>query len=796
MIPASLSGIVESVDGLSSLQTMFPASPGYKEPASPVYSAGPAVSMGAHGGANGSHVKLRAAMRASRNRPNITGGAYDPTDIYNSQGYDYNALYSQSHCCNPLGNPNVTPAATSIAIATFGRQAASDIAGFHNQYSYLAYHFQEIYIDGTPACCDAEGTMDMEWSTAMSNSFGSFVDTAMVYLYDGANFNNSTFTDMYNRMVSDNSARVFSTSWSCTETYGCSSSTISTRDAIFAQMVGQGWTLVAASGDRGAFDDCSHLSVAYPASDPNVVGAGGTELSLSSGPVFNSETAWAGGPDGCNSNDGGSGGGCSSMFSAPGFQSNQPCGSGSRAVPDISLNADWYHTPQNLYFGGGLGGNGGTSIVAPELAGFFAQENSYLLAMGNVCAGSPCARSGTRTTRSMKPRIWRRAARSVLRHHVRLQQQRHRVRLLRRNRVGRRDRLGLGQHAAAGLGVQLAACCPTPAGRRSPSRCVAGGLVQHGPVDRRLDRATRDHRASGVAGFSSAWNARSAIRPARQTPGSGNSFYSGPQYPKATNGGWTWPRTARGATRCTSRPGTTWASSRSNDPTGRSVTTRSRLAITKTPAVSLQNHAGPVKSNSVPLLVQWTGSDATSGINHYKVYESKDGSSFAQVAAPRRRVGGASTSRRATAIGSRSPARTTPTTPAGRGSASRTRWRRSRRTTARLPTRPAGRAGRCRAPTAVRSSTPRVAGKTATLTFSGRGQVAWVSTMRPTHGSANVKLDSGAAKTINTHATTIAKAVIVDVVKSKSGAHHLVINVVGTSGHPQVDVDAFVILSH
>ena len=95
------------------------------------------------------------------------------------------------------------------------------------------------------------------------------------------------------------------------------------------------------------------------------------------------------------------------MFSAPSFQSNQPCGSGSRAVPDISLNADWYHTPQNLYFGGGLGGNGGTSIVAPELAGFFAQENSYLLSMGNVCSGGSrrAARSATRTTRSTRPAL-------------------------------------------------------------------------------------------------------------------------------------------------------------------------------------------------------------------------------------------------------------------------------------------------------------------------------------------------------------------------------------------------------
>ena len=402
VLPKSLSGIVESVEGMSSLQTMFPASPTVHEPASPAYVAGPVAANGPHAAGNGSRAKLRAALRASRGgaakgaKVHITGGAYDPTDIYSSQAYDYNALYNQGHCCNPLGNPGNSPAQSSIAIATFGQQQISDIQGFHNQYTYLAYNVQEFFIDGTPSCCDAEGTMDAEWSTAMSNSFGSAGNTSKVYLYDGANFNDSTFTDMYNKMVSDNLARVFSTSWSCTELFGCNTSEMSTRDAIFSEMAGQGWTLVAASGDRGAYDDCSHLSVSFPASDPNVVGAGGTELSLSSGPVFNSEVAWSGGPDGCGSNDGGSGGGCSSVFSAPSFQSNHPCGTGSRAVPDISLNADWFHTPQNFYFGGSLSGNGGTSIVAPELAGFFAQEDSYLLAEGNICGSgsSACAPFG------------------------------------------------------------------------------------------------------------------------------------------------------------------------------------------------------------------------------------------------------------------------------------------------------------------------------------------------------------------------------------------------------------------
>ncbi len=52
-----------------------------------------------------------------------------------------------------------------------------------------------------------------------------------------------------------------------------------------------------------------------------------------------------------------------------------------------------------MYFAqiGGWIGVGGTSIVAPELAGFFAQQNAYGLVLGSVCgtAGTaPCAPLG------------------------------------------------------------------------------------------------------------------------------------------------------------------------------------------------------------------------------------------------------------------------------------------------------------------------------------------------------------------------------------------------------------------
>jgi hypothetical protein len=244
--------------------------------------------------------------------------------------------------------------------------------------------------------------MDMEWSTAMANSFGSYLDTAHVWMYDGSDASFSTFNIIYNRMVTDGAARNFSTSWGCEETYCYDNADMDTADSIFASMVGQGWSLTAASGDHGATAACDDtISVMFPASDPYVVGAGGTTMYLSGGPPpsFNSFTAWGGGPYGCalgnpRVNDGGSTGGYSSYWATPSYQSGLP----SRGVPDIALNADWYNTPQWMYFSGngGWNGNGGTSIVAPETVGFFAQENAYLLALGNICGGggSPCAPMG------------------------------------------------------------------------------------------------------------------------------------------------------------------------------------------------------------------------------------------------------------------------------------------------------------------------------------------------------------------------------------------------------------------
>ena len=86
-----------------------------------------------------------------------------------------------------------------------------------------------------------------------------------------------------------------------------------------------------------------------------------------------------------------------------------------------------------------------------------------------------------------------------------------------------------------------------------------------------------------------------------------------------------------------------------------------------------------------------------------------------------------------------------------------------------------------------------VAGKTATFSFTG-SQVAWVATKGTNRGSATAKLDGGAAATVNTHGSALKTAMVVYTKTVTAGAHSLLLNVLGTSGHPRVDVDAFLVI--
>ncbi len=554
VIPANLAAILGSVGGLNSIQRAHSAHEGNLREKSVDYSPGPVSALGAAQHRDGNKAAYDAAVKASAKKAKssgidkdgltpITSGYIDPTDIYSSYGYDYAALQAQGHCCNPLHNAGGSPPTTSIAIATAGEFADTDVQGFQARYSYLAYSYDRVWIDGTPSCCNDETTLDLEWSIATANSFGSYQDTAHVRVYAGANSLLSTFTDIFNQMLTDGNARVMTTSWGCGEIDCASSSTMDTDHAIFDSMIGQGWTLMAASDDQGAAADCGNANrVSYPASDPDVIAVGGTSLAFNSDGTFNSETGWQGGTyaGACSSNNGGSGGGCSVKFAAPSWQTNPFCGSTGRSVPDISLNAGY---GQNTFYNGGWSGFGGTSIASPMVAGFIAQANSYLTSLG----------SSFTTIGQGNPKIYYFAHNPTYAAHYPFYDMTSgcndnditsKYGLTYFCAVTGYDRVtGWGSFNALQFSWAMNAwflgdfAAPT-VNFSGPSHTQ--GADNWYNTDQTVSWTITDTGSglapTGVAGFSQAWDTSFSDPTSEATHGTGNSFYNGPQFPNATSG--------------------------------------------------------------------------------------------------------------------------------------------------------------------------------------------------------------------------------------------------------------------
>jgi subtilase family serine protease len=150
-------------------------------------------------------------------------------------------------------------------------------------------------------------------------------------------------------------------------------------------------TVISASGDEGVLGNGSSTpvkDVILPASDPLVLGVGGT--SLTANPVtgaYISETAWNTAPGLPSSGDSSSGsaGGFSHVFARPSYQDGVPGIGATRGVPDVAADGEG-NTGMAVAFGkpgGGylLAGAGGTSAGAPFWAG--------LIALADQQAGHP-----------------------------------------------------------------------------------------------------------------------------------------------------------------------------------------------------------------------------------------------------------------------------------------------------------------------------------------------------------------------------------------------------------------------
>jgi kumamolisin len=130
-----------------------------------------------------------------------------------------------------------------------------------------------------------------------------------------------------------------------------------------------GVPVFAASGDDGDMP-CDSLGAilpgtVYPASDPNVTAVGGTTLTITPSGGYGGETAWDG-----------SGGGISTDFSRPSWQTGSSDASKYRNVPDVAWDAD----PASgvpVYLQGQWQQTGGTSLGSPCWAALWALASQY-----------------------------------------------------------------------------------------------------------------------------------------------------------------------------------------------------------------------------------------------------------------------------------------------------------------------------------------------------------------------------------------------------------------------------------
>jgi subtilase family serine protease len=194
---------------------------------------------------------------------------------------------------------------------------------------------------------------------------------AALYVYETAPFawGNGVITDAYNAVVAQNKVDTVNSSFGLCEL----SDTSATKawDHIATQGAALGITFHAATGDDGADCDVTSIGINAPASSPHIVAVGGTVLNVDAKKdyAYESETGW-----------GGSGGGTSSVFTAPAWQKGVKgmLGSG-RNVPDVAFDANPL-TGFPIYYAGTWNNPwnplGGTSLASPLFGVALLQINS------------------------------------------------------------------------------------------------------------------------------------------------------------------------------------------------------------------------------------------------------------------------------------------------------------------------------------------------------------------------------------------------------------------------------------
>jgi subtilase family serine protease len=343
---------------------------------------------------------------------------------------------------------------TGITIAVMGQTAIdlTDDAAFRSAAGLTAKAPTLFLTPNTGTSATStddlnEANLDVEWS-------GGVAKNATV-LFDYAGSTGSVF-DALNDAIDNNRAPVIGISYgNCEANIGTPPLTVAqSLRTLVQQAVSQGQTVSAASGDDGA-TDCepspsdpnntsatTGLAVDVPGAIPEVTSVGGSEFmgdptsltatqywgatpgtdDVSSALSYIPEMAWNDTVADAELSAGG--GGLSTFFAKPAWQTALTPVDGQRDVPDIALNASNAHDPYLVCAqgscvvgfresaGGNLNPFGGTSVSAQVFAGILAilnqATNSKGLGNANIelyalAASSPAAFHDITTGNNMVP---------------------------------------------------------------------------------------------------------------------------------------------------------------------------------------------------------------------------------------------------------------------------------------------------------------------------------------------------------------------------------------------------------
>jgi subtilase family serine protease len=240
-------------------------------------------------------------------------------------------------------------------------------------------------VDGHPQQALGESTLDIQMVAGLARSIN-----IVAYQTDSSDPNANVWTnvnDMLQQIINDNTGNAnsgndVSISLGQSET-DMNQDDVRAIDSSIQQLTDvEHMTVFVASGDCGAFTSGQYgsLSVAYPASDPNVVAVGGTVLQVNGSNGRANEVTWSDNSQRSQcKNSWGSGGGNSQLFPRQSWQNvqgvNNRYSQNNRQVPDVAAAA--YGLA--VYFQGQWAAVGGTSAASPIWATGMALVNQELI---------------------------------------------------------------------------------------------------------------------------------------------------------------------------------------------------------------------------------------------------------------------------------------------------------------------------------------------------------------------------------------------------------------------------------